>query len=235
MDSSRSGPKMLHLRGREIPLKISRHPKARHISVRLDGRERTVRLVLPRRAALREGLAFAEYKADWLLAQLNALPARVPFEPGAVIPILGEERMVRHSPGGRGGAWLDGTTLWVSGQAEHAPRRVGDFLKDLARREAAALARVKAATIERTVRRVSVREMRTRWGSCSSDGNISFCWRLILTPSTVFDYVVAHEVAHLREMNHGRTFWTLAGHLAADMPAARRWLRERGDDLLRYG
>lgn len=203
--------------------------------MRLDGRERTIRLVLPRRAALREGLAFAEYKADWLLAQLNALPARVPFEPDSIIPVLGEPRTIRHSPNGRGGAWLDGATLWVSGRAEHAPRRIGDFLKDLARREAASLARVKAATLGCTVQRVSVREMRTRWGSCSSDGNISFCWRLILTPLVVFDYVVAHEVAHLREMNHSRSFWALAGQLSSDMPAARRWLRDRGDDLLRYG
>lgn len=226
---------MLRLRGREVPLKISRHPRARHISVRLDGRERTVRLVLPRRAALREGLAFAEYKADWLLAQLNALPAPIPFEPDSVIPVLGQERHVRHSAAGRGGAWLDGPTLWVSGHVEHAPRRVADFLKDLARREAATLARAKAAAIDRTVRQVRVREMRTRWGSCSSDGNISFCWRLILTPPAVFDYVVAHEVAHLREMNHGCHFWALAERLATDMPAARRWLRDHGDDLLRYG
>ncbi|MFQ5774806.1 MAG: M48 family metallopeptidase [Kiloniellaceae bacterium] len=214
---------------------MSRHPNARHISLRLDGMGGGVRLVLPRRAALREGLEFAEDRADWLLDQLDALPERVPFGVGAVIPVLGEDHLIRHLPQGRRGVWREDGVVWASGFAEHVPRRVGDYLKAQARGELSSRARAKAAAIGRRIRRIAVRETRTRWGSCSSDGNLNFCWRLILAPEPVLDYVVAHEVAHLAEMNHGSRFWALTARLTPDCAGARRWLREHGDGLLRYG
>lgn len=226
---------MLRLGDREIPLTVSRHAQARHISLRIDGAARAVRMVLPRRSPLEEGLAFAAHKAAWLLKQIDALPARVGFEAGAVIPVLGTDHVIRHVPDGRRGVWAADGAICVSGRDEHLARRVGDFLKAEARRELSARTRAKAALVERPVRRVNVRETRTRWGSCSSDGNLTFCWRLILTPEHVLDYVAAHEVAHLRHMNHGPRFWALTGRLTADMPGARRWLRLNGDQVLRYG
>lgn len=226
---------MLRLGDRDIPLTVSRHPHARHISVRLDRLEGKVRLVLPRRAALREGLEFVRHKTDWLLDQLETLPARVPFADGAAIPVLGVEHVVRHRPGTRRGVWHEAGEILVSGNAEHVARRVADYLKATARAELAARTRAKATMIERTVRRVGVREMRTRWGSCSSQGHVSYCWRLILAPERVLDYIVAHEVAHLRELNHGHRFWALTARLTGNVAEARAWLRAHGDDLLRYG
>jgi predicted metal-dependent hydrolase len=226
---------MLRLAGREIPLKVARHAQARHISLRVDGAAGAVRLILPRRAALREGLEFAEYKSAWLLDQLDALPARIPFGDGAVVPILGQDHVIRHDREGRRGVWRAKGVVWASGHAEHLPRRIADFLKAEARRELAARARSKAAKIQETVHRVSVRETRTRWGSCGSDGTLNFCWRLILTPVEVLDYVVAHEVAHLKHMNHGPRFWELTERLTVNAAEARAWLRQHGDRVLRYG
>jgi predicted metal-dependent hydrolase len=216
-------------------LKVARHAQARHISLRVDGAAGAVRLILPRRAALREGLEFAAYKSAWLLDQLDALPARIPFGDGAVVPILGQDHVIRHDPEGRRGVWRAKGVIWASGRAEHLPRRIADFLKAEARRELAARARSKAAQIKETVHRVSVRETRTRWGSCGSDGTLNFCWRLILTPVGVLDYVVAHEVAHLKHMNHGPRFWELTERLTANASNARAWLRQHGDRVLRYG
>ncbi len=216
-------------------MKVARHAQARHISLRVDGAARAIRLILPRRAALREGLEFAEYKSAWLLDQLDALPARIPFGDGAVVPILGQDHVIRHDPGGRRGVWRAEGVVWASGHAEHLPRRIADFLRAEARRELAARARSKAAKIHETVHRVSVRETRTRWGSCGSDGSLNFCWRLILTPVEVLDYVVAHEVAHLKHMNHGPRFWALTARLTANPSDARAWLRQHGDRVLRYG
>ena len=235
MAVSRPIPRILRLGDREIPLKVARHAQAKHISLRIDGAVGAVRMILPRRAALREGLEFAAQKTDWLLDQLDAMPARIPFLEGSVIPVMGQDHVISHDPAGRRGVWRAGGVIWVSGRVEHLPRRVADYLKGEARRELTARARRKAVQVKRTVRRVSVRETRTRWGSCSSDGNLSFCWRLILTPDHVLDYVVAHEVAHLVHMNHGPRFWALTGRLTPKAKDARGWLRQNGDLVLRFG
>ncbi len=214
---------------------VSRNSRARRIILRLDGLSGDVRLVLPKRMALREGLDFAAQKADWLLAQLDALPARVPFAEGAVIPLLGRDHVIRHVAGGRRGVWRRDGEIFVSGFAEHLPRRVTDFLKAEARAAIGPLAHAKAARIDRPVTRLTIRHMTSRWGSCGSDGKLCFCWRLVLAPEPVFDYVVSHEVAHLRHMNHGPRFWDLVARLTPDLNGARRWLKRNGDTLLAYG
>ena len=84
-------------------------------------------------------------------------------------------------------------------------------------------------------KRVILRDTKSRWGSCTTDGVLSFSWRLILAPRHVMDYVVAHEVAHLREMNHGPRFWKLCEEICRTVDGARAWLEENGTDLYRYG
>ncbi len=226
--------KVLRVAEREIPLLVSRNPRARRISISLDGGG-SVRLTLPRRTSLRQGLDFAEDKANWILDQLNALPERVPFEDGAILPLLGADHVICHQPAARRGVWCADGAIRVSGQREHLPRRVGDFLKAEARREISRRAKEKAGIVGRPVRRITLRDTTSRWGSCTSDGNLSFTWRLILAPEDVLDYVVAHEIAHLKHLNHGSRFWALVARLTADVTRSRRWLRENGDRLLRYG
>jgi len=228
-------PRILRLADREIPLVVSRHPRARHMTLRLDGATGDVQLVLPNRTALAEGLDFAEERAEWLIDQIDALPDRVPFTDGAVIPLLGRDHVITHRPQARRGVWQADGRLWVSGQAEHVGRRVNDYLRGLAKREIATRACAKAERIGRRVRRITLRDMKSRWGSCSSDGRLCFSWRLVLAPEFVLDYVVAHEVAHLREMNHGRRFWRLAAELTPEIDDARAWLGDKGDGLLRFG
>jgi len=225
---------VLRVAEREIPLRVSRNPRARRISISLDGGG-GVHLVLPRRTPLRHGLEFAEDKANWILNHLDALPEHVPFEDGAILPLLGEEHVIRHDPAGRRGVWRAGGAIRVSGRPEHLSRRVHDFLKVEARREISERARQKAQIVGRSIQRLSLRDTTSRWGSCSAEGNLSFTWRLILAPETVLDYVVAHEIAHLKHMNHGPRFWALVARLTDDVAHARHWLRKRGDRLLRYG
>ncbi len=235
MARSSNEPMILRVAQREIPLVVSRNSRARRITLRLDGLSGDVRLVLPKRMALREGLDFATQKADWLLAQLDALPARVPFTDGAVIPLLGRDHVIRHVAGARRGVWRQDGEIFVSGRAEHLPRRITDFLKAEARAAIAPLAHAKAAQIDRQVTRLTIRHMTSRWGSCGSDGKLCFCWRLVLAPEPVFDYIIAHEIAHLRHMNHGPRFWKLVARLTPDLNGARRWIKQSGDTLLAYG
>lgn len=228
-------PHILCPSGRELPLDLRRDKRARRITLRLEPAEGLFTLVVPRGASLAEALNFAQHKARWMERQLAALPPRVPFEPGAVLPLLGEDHVIRHLPEARRGTWREAGEIRVSGFLDYLPRRVADFLKREAREEIGRRAQEKAARIERPIARLSVRDTRSRWGSCNSDGCLNFSWRLILTPEPVLDYVVAHEVAHLKHLHHGPRFWSLVGKLTDEMDGARRWLHVNGNSLHRYG
>lgn len=239
MASTPATPQVVELSSGPVPLDVVRNPRARRLSLRVDPASGQPRLVLPSHTALSDGLRFVRHNAAWLERQLAALPVRIPFEDGRTIPVLGSDHVIRHLPEARRGVWRAERTIWVSGQSAHVARRVQDYLKREARAEITARAHDKARAIERPIRRIVLRDTRTRWGSCSADGALNFCWRLVMAPEAVLDYVVAHEVAHLVHMNHGRRFWALVARLTAgsiaESAGPRRWLRERGHQLHRYG
>jgi hypothetical protein len=226
----------LGFKDREVALWVRRERRSRRITLSLDPTEGgTFRLSLPARVPLSEGLAFAEEKRRWILQQLDGLPPRIPFAPGETVPVLGQPHVIVHDPAARRGVWRDAGVIRVSGFAEHVPRRVRDFLKREARATLTERAHDKAGRLDRPIARISLRDTRSRWGSCSSDGGLSFSWRLILAPEEVLDYVVAHEVAHLMHHDHGAKFWALVTDLTPSVDAPRRWLRAHGPELHRYG
>ena len=235
MANRRSSPKMLKLEGIEVPLVVRRNPRARHLTLRLDQASGAPQLSLPRGVPLSEGLDFARRRSDWIRDQLESLPPRIAFDEGAEIPYLGEPQTIRHAPWARRGVWREPGAIWVSGFAEHLARRVTDFLRREARRELSARASDKAERLGRSLGRISIRDTQSRWGSCSSDGDVSFSWRLVMAPEPVLDYVVAHEVAHLVHLNHGPRFWALVNDLSSEVAGPRRWLKANGGALLRYG
>ena len=224
----------LKLQGRDIDLAVRVNRRARRISLRVDPADGRVVLVLPASRARAEGLRFAETKAAWLLARLADVPPRRPFAEGEVTPLLGRPHVVRSEPSGCGVRVADGE-IRVAGRPEHMARRLKDWLKAEARRDLSIRALSLAERIDERVTNVTVRESRTRWGSCTRGGRLSFCWRLVLAPEHVIDYVVAHEVAHLKHMNHGPRFWKLVGELCPEHAEARDWLRAKGAELHRYG
>jgi predicted metal-dependent hydrolase len=151
--------------------------------------------------------------------------------------VLGTPHLIRAAPQTlRGVVECADGVLTVPGDPAHLSRRLTDYLKAEARREIGIRARDKAARIERRVAAVTLRDTRSRWGSCNSAGRLNFSWRLIMAPEFVLDYVVAHEVAHLAEMNHGPKFWRLCAQLSgADPTTARAWLKRHGPELHAYG
>jgi predicted metal-dependent hydrolase len=163
------------------------------------------------------------------------LPDALPFADGTLLPIGDLQYRIRHLPRSRGGAWLQDGELHVTGAPEFLRRRVQDFLRAEALRRLSALVATKSAIIGMTVRRISVKDTRSRWGSCAADRSIGFSWRLVMTPEFVQDYVVAHEVAHLRHLNHGKRFWALVDRLTPHAATAIPWLRAEGFRLLRVG
>lgn len=218
------------------PVSIRVSPRARRVGLRIDAAERKVELVLPRGVPASSGLRFLHDQRGWIAARLAALPRREPFADGATVPILGVPHRIRREldPAAAPVAVADGE-IRVRGDPLHIGRRVRDHLAALARDELARRARPLAAQIGRKIARVSVRDTTSRWGSCSSSGNLSFSWRLIFAPQPVVEYVVAHEVAHLAEMNHGPRFWRLVEVLAPGHAAPRAWLRRHRSRLLSYG
>jgi predicted metal-dependent hydrolase len=203
--------------------------------LRIDARKGQVVVTLPMRAARAAGVALLNHHADWVAEHLAALPAPAVFADGGSVTLDGTELSIRHAPAAVGGAWLEDGALHVAGEADFLARRVHDFLRAEAKRRFAIQATEKAAAAGLTPRRVTVKDTRTRWGSCSPDGVLMFCWRLVMAPPFVQDYVVAHEVAHLRHMNHGAAFWALTDTLSPHRAAAVAWLHEQGPRLLRTG
>ena len=220
-----------------MPLEFRHSARARRISLRIDQAKGKVVLTAPASAARRHALDFLTRHEGWLKARIALLPTALPFMDGATVPVLGVPHLIRGDTSRLRGLPSRGDgTITIPGAPEHLSRRLTDFLKAEAKREIAARAQAKAALVGRPVAAVTLRDTRSRWGSCSGAGRLAFSWRLILAPEFVLDYVVAHEVAHLKEMNHGVRFWRLCATLTdADPKAARAWLRRHGGGLHAYG
>ena len=214
---------------------IRRSPRARRIQIRVAPVGGAVELVLPPGATRAEGLAFLKAKEGWIAERTANALSRVPFADGTVLPYLGGELTIRATGRATGGARRDGGTLHVSGRPEDVAPRVEAWLRRAARAEIEPLAGEKAARLGARHGRIAIRDTVSRWGSCSAAGNLGFSWRLVMAPYEVLDYVVAHEVAHLLEHNHGKRFWAHVARLCEDAEASRKWLRRNGAGLHRYG
>ena len=219
-----------------IAVRVS--PRARYMSLRVDPTNGQVVLIRPARASVRALLAFTASRRDWIVTHLAALPARVAFTDGIEIPLHGVSHAVCFLPQQRGGVWREDGKIFVTGRAEHGARRLKDWLKRHARDVIGPAARAMAERLNRDVAQVVVRDTTSRWGSCTHGGRLSFSWRLILAPEHILTYVIAHEVAHLKHMDHSAAFWRTVESLLdgkADVASARQWLRRHGTVLHRYG
>jgi predicted metal-dependent hydrolase len=221
-------------------VQLRRHRQARRYTLRIQATTREVILTIPPRGTLKEAGEFAQKHGGWIAARLGRLPEATPFADGIVVPLRGVPHRIAHRRGMRGTVWAEVTDdgerlLCVAGNAPHLDRRVGDYLRREARRELEAASLRFAATMGVAVKRITVRDQSSRWGSCSTTGMLSFSWRLILAPSHVLEYLAAHEVAHLVEMNHSPRFWRLVQRLCPGHDRAKAWLDAHGADLHRYG
>jgi predicted metal-dependent hydrolase len=221
-------------------VRLRRHRQARRYTLRIDAPTREVVLTMPPRGSVREAKEFAQKHGGWIAARLKRLPEAAPFAHGVEVPLRGEPHRIVHRRGERGTVWTetDGSgqrLLCVAGEPPHVDRRISDFLKREAQRDLDAASRNYAAQIGVSIKRICVRDQSSRWGSCSNTGVLSFSWRLILAPPFVLDYLAAHEVSHLVELNHSPRFWRLVKRLYPQLERAKVWLDANGTDLHRYG
>ena len=212
-----------------IALSLRRSPRARRISLRISALDGRVTLTLPKGLPEREALDFARQKEDWMRRHLAAQQPDVDVVQGATLPVEG--RMMQISPGA-------GRRVVVQGESLLVPDEVGPrlqaWLKVLARDRLVAASDRYAAALGRPYTKITLRDTRSRWGSCASSGALSYSWRLIMAPPEVLDYVAAHEVAHLAEMNHSPAYWAGVARLLPGYAAPRQWLRAHGAGLHRY-
>jgi len=221
-------------------VRVRRHRQARRYTLRILAATREVVLTMPPRGCLKEAREFAQKHGGWIASRLHRLPRVEPFTDGAIVPLRGAPHRITHRPGARGTVWTelsdDGERrLCVAGDAPHIDRRIGDFLRREAKADLERASRAFAQHLGVAVKHVSIRDPSSRWGSCSTTGVLSYSWRLILAPPFVLDYLAAHEVAHLVEMNHSQRFWRLVDRLCPNVRRAKAWLDMNGAELHRYG
>ncbi len=236
-------PETFHMKtpGLDAPVLVRRNPRARRISLTVNEAKRGAVLTVPRHASLEDAGSFLAKHYDWLQKRLAALPRPIPFADGVILPLRGEDHLLYFTPDSkrRGVVWTEAAPetphIFVAGAPEHAPRRLKDWLKRQAREDLSARCAVHAETLNVRPKRITVRDQSSRWGSCSATGVLNFSWRMILAPPNVLDYLAAHEVAHLREMNHSKAFWAHVRETCAGMDEAKSWLRKNGAGLHSYG
>ncbi len=230
-----------HVAGRELPLRVVENARAKRLTLRIDAGGQALRVTVPPGLRPSEVDRFLDRHRDWLELKLARLPDRPQVRAGVKIPLRGTPHLIVHRPGKRGTvavACEDGApALHVHGEEAHLPRRLADFLKREARRDIEPLVAKHTASVGRRAKAIRFKDTSSRWGSCTADGALSFSWRIMMAPPTVIDYLVAHEVAHLREMNHGPKFWALCRELCPRTDEARAWLKRNGSALqaIRFG
>ncbi|MDE1160190.1 MAG: SprT family zinc-dependent metalloprotease [Neorhizobium sp.] len=225
----------LEVGDRVLPLTVKENRRATRITLRIEPGGRALSVTVPVGLHRHEVDDFLDRHQGWLVAKLKKFSAETGICDGGDIAIRGVSHRIVHSGSLRGvteTAIIDGEpVLKVSGLEDHMGRRIAAFLKKEARKDLEALAMKHAAAIRKPIKSVTMKDTKSRWGSCSWDGSLSFSWRIVMAPPLIIDYLAAHEVAHLKEMNHGPQFWALCGQLCPRMEEARRWLKQHGSQL----
>ncbi len=219
-------------------LEVHKSRRAKRLALRVDSSRCVIRLVIPPHTSMRRAEEFAYLNRDWIAEKVSNFPKIIPFEDNETIPIFGQDKTINITYD----ASIKTTRIRVEDDRIHVhtnqddiTSRLSRHLKRLVKDEISILARNKAARIDKKIDAISVRDTKSRWGSCSSTGTLSFSWRLIFAPYIALDYVVAHEVAHLVHMDHSKNFWSLCCDLSDEYVKGKKWMNTHGHTLHGYG
>ncbi|TPW28386.1 M48 family metallopeptidase [Pararhizobium mangrovi] len=233
--NGKSHPDSVTVSGRTLPLTVREHANARRLTLRIAPNGRALSITAPPGMPSGEVDAFLRRQQGWLTTRLAVYPETPGLFDGGTIALRGVEHRIARTGTVRGRteakSGVGGAVLSVGGLPEHLGRRIADFLKREARADLGEhVARHTEASGTRTAA-IRIKDTKSRWGSCTSGGVLSFSWRIVMAPPMVIDYLAAHEVAHLREMNHGPRFWRLCEDLCPETPDAKAWLKTNGTRL----
>lgn len=229
------------INNQQLPIVIKNHHAAKRLVLRYSSAKACVLLTLPRRVSVNSGLKFVEKNRDWLESQLKKLAhekenyghADDIYVDGAQIPVLGKNITIKHI-GGRGLAYAENGFLYVHGGEEFLKRRVQLWLKNKCEEAIVEHSKKFSEQLNVRINKITLRDTSSRWGSCSHSGNLSFSWRLVFAPAEVLEYVVAHEVAHMKQHNHSPAFWAVVFSICPNWQQQRKWLKTHGRMLHRF-
>ena len=221
--------------GRRLPLTIRENVRATRMTLRIEPGGKTLKMSVPTGISDQEIDRFLHRHHGWLTTRLDKLPKAAMIAEGHFVPVRDIPHRIERTGKLRGISKAEMVdeewVLSIGGAPEHLARRVADFLKKQARADLEPAVDRHARSIGRSVAAIRFKDTKSRWGSCTSDGQLSFSWRIVMAPDFVIDYLAAHEVAHLQEMNHGPKFWALCHSLCARTDEAKSWLKHHGSAL----
>ena len=214
-------------------IKVVKSPLAKRLTIRIDEKNHRPVLTIPKYCSQRRALQFLEDNRDWMINMLARLPKSQLFGNNDQVSFFGEIFKILWAENQKGTVFENGL-LKVGGRQEFLHRRVTDFLKEQALQRFSTLTVEKAKLLGCRVCGVAIRDTKSRWGSCSTRGNINYNWRVSMAPLYVIDYLVCHEVTHLKHPDHSKNFWKTLSSICPQYQEGRRWLKVKGKDLYCY-
>ncbi|MAP96445.1 MAG: metal-dependent hydrolase [Ponticaulis sp.] len=216
--------------GTEFTVQFRSNARARRLILKIDPKSGDPVVIAPSERHAKAAEKFVKAKAGWIEAQLSKQPEGLALTPGTTIPIKGVPHQLVHRDGRGKTRYVEGTTpvLESPGAEITFADRVQRFLRLEAKTAILERLDIHAQRLAVDPRKVTIRDTVSRWGSCSAKGHLNFSWRLILAPPRILDYVVAHEAAHLIEMNHSPAFWAQVEKTYGPHKSARSWLKQHG-------
>ena len=219
-----------------LPVQLTRRKGMKRMTLRVSKTADAILVSAPPRMPLREVVHFVGSSRSWIENQLiKKPPMNQPIYPNMIIALAGKDYLILHEEKKRRSFELKGDSLIIRGPLEHFEWMVMVCLKKNAAERCAYWSGLLSEKLDLVPKKITIKDVRGRWGSCSSQGNLNYNWRIILAPEPVLMYLCAHEVSHLRHMNHSADFWALVASICPNHLALRAWLKKNGDHLYRYG
>jgi predicted metal-dependent hydrolase len=218
-----------------LPYVFRQNPRAKRLSLRVDPHNQRLVVTVPHGTSQQRLQDFLSQTEGWSRSRLAKLLPSLPLKDGTVVTILGEEITLRSVPESRKRLWVEDNTVWIGGHPDNIPIRVKAWIIKTLKNYVEKRSIEFATTLNKRIKEIRVRDLKSRWGSCSSEGVLCYTWRLAFASLDIIDYVCAHEVAHLVEMNHSPRFWKIVHQLCPNALHHRHWLKKQGAQLLRYG
>ena len=215
----------------EIAVGLRKSAKARRVIIKI--RHGQVQLIIPRYGSVSKAIRFFKAKEDWIISKLANQPDKIPLKIGATVPLLGIDHKIIYG-GVKGKSTRQNTQLIIYGDVNLAAKKIKKLVSEYLKTELSKILGQKTNQLAVSYKKLTIRDNVSRWGSCSSKGTLSFCWRLVFAPREVIEYLACHELAHLREMNHGENFWRLVESLYPGYRTAEAWLKENSNNLHLY-
>lgn len=218
----------------DLDIKVTRSTRSKKMTLKIDSKTQNPTLTIPTLCSNKQAFEFVKNNLSWIDEKMANTVKLKKFKDGDKISIFGQELIIKHSPELRAGVVIENDVLKVSGEKSFLHRRVKDFIKKYAKDEFYKLSKQKAQELGYKLNNVVIKDTKSRWGSCSSNNNINYNWRVSLAPYYVIEYLVAHEVSHLKHQDHSKNFWNCVKSLYPEYLKGKNWLRTRSKELHVY-